>query len=104
MGSLHNADVGLRVRRPDHIDYADVSERVATSDLKKLVEVGLLRAVGDPRAATTWLVSAFRISTGESRRNANRSPILSKTPPEAQQTPASRRSGPRLGRAWAAGR
>ena len=34
MGSLYNAAVGLRVRRPDHIEYADVSERVATSDLK----------------------------------------------------------------------
>jgi Fic family protein len=49
MGSLYNAAVGLRVRRPDHIDYADVSERVATSDLRKLVEAGLLRAVGDRR-------------------------------------------------------
>ena len=49
MGSLYNAAVGLRVRRPDHIEYADVSERVATSDLKKLVEAGLFRAVGDRR-------------------------------------------------------
>ncbi len=49
MGSLYNAAEGLRVCRPDHIEYADVSERVATSDLKKLVDAGLLRAVGDRR-------------------------------------------------------
>ena len=49
MGSLYNAAVGLRVRRPDHIEYADVSERVATSDLKKMVEARFLRAVGERR-------------------------------------------------------
>ena len=49
MGSLYNAAVGFRVRRRDHIEYADVSERVATSDLKKLVEAALLQAIGDQR-------------------------------------------------------
>jgi Fic family protein len=49
MGSLYNAAIGLRVRRADHIEYADVSERVATSDLKRLVEIGLLAAIGERR-------------------------------------------------------
>jgi len=49
MGSLYNAAIGLQVRRPDHAEYADVSERVATSDLKKMVDVGLLRTVGERR-------------------------------------------------------
>jgi hypothetical protein len=46
---FYSVAVGLRVRRPDHIEYADVSERVATSDPSKLVEAGLLQAVGDRR-------------------------------------------------------
>ena len=49
MGSLYDAAMGLRVRRPDHIKYADVSERVATYDLKKMVDDGLMRAVGERR-------------------------------------------------------
>lgn len=49
MGSMYNAAVGFRVRRSDHIDYAGVTERVATYDLKKLVEAGFLKAVGERR-------------------------------------------------------
>ncbi len=49
MGSLYNAAIGLRVRRSDHIDYADVRDRVATSDLKKMVDSGLLEPVGERR-------------------------------------------------------
>jgi len=61
MGSLYNAAVGLRVRRPDHIEYADVSERVATSDLKKLVEAGLLRAVGERRGRSYVASDRLRV-------------------------------------------
>ena len=49
MGSLYNAALGLRVRRADHIEYAEVSDRVATSDLKRLVDAGLLAAIGERR-------------------------------------------------------
>ena len=49
MGSIYNAAMGFRVRRSDHMDYAEVSERVATSDLGKLVDLGLLVAVGERR-------------------------------------------------------
>lgn len=49
MGSMYNAAMGFRVRRSDHVDYADVSDRVATSDLRKLVDLGLLEAVGERR-------------------------------------------------------
>ena len=49
MGSLYNAAMGQRIQRPDHIRYAEVSERVATSDLKRMVDVGLMRAVGERR-------------------------------------------------------
>ena len=45
MGSMYNAAMGFRVRRSDHMDYADVSERVATSDLRRLVDLGFLEAV-----------------------------------------------------------
>ena len=49
IGSLYSAAMEHRVRRPDHVRYADVSERVATSDLEKMVGVGLLKAVGERR-------------------------------------------------------
>ena len=49
MGSLYNAAMGYRVRRRDHIDYAEVSERVATSDLAKLVDLGFLAPAGERR-------------------------------------------------------
>ena len=49
IASLYSAATGLRVRRPDHVRYADVSERVATSDLTRMVDVGLLKAVGERR-------------------------------------------------------
>jgi len=73
MGSLYNAAVGFRVRRPDHIDYADVSKRVATSDLKKLVEVGLLRAVGDRRGR--YYVAGERLRDLNRRIQEERRPI-----------------------------
>lgn len=49
MGSLYNAAAGFRVRRNDHIDYAEVGERTATSDLRRLAQFGLLIAVGERR-------------------------------------------------------
>lgn len=49
MGTLYSAAIGLRIRRPDHINYAEVSERVATTDLRTLVDSGLLEPVGEKR-------------------------------------------------------
>ena len=49
MGTLYNAAIGFKVRRPDHIEYADVTERVATTDLTNLVKAGLLSPVGERR-------------------------------------------------------
>ncbi len=49
MGSLFDAAEGYRVRRYRHIAYADVSDRVASADLRKLVDRGLLRPVGERR-------------------------------------------------------
>ena len=49
MGSLYNAAMGFRVRRHDHIDYAEVSERTATSDLRRMANLGILIAVGERR-------------------------------------------------------
>ena len=49
MGSMYSAAMGMRVRRSDHIAYALVSERVATSDLRKLVDLGFLVPVGERR-------------------------------------------------------
>jgi Fic family protein len=73
MGSLYNAAVGLRVRRPDHIEYSDVSERVATSDLKWLVDAGLLRAVGDRRGR--YYLASDRLHNLNRRIREERKPI-----------------------------
>ncbi|MEX2654130.1 MAG: Fic family protein, partial [Acidimicrobiia bacterium] len=49
-GVLYSAAWGFRVRRRDHQAYAiDISDRVANLDLAKLVDVSLLRAVGERR-------------------------------------------------------
>jgi Fic family protein len=49
MGTLYSAAIGLRIRRPDHIANAEVSERVATTDLRTLVDAGLLEPIGEKR-------------------------------------------------------
>lgn len=74
MGSMYNAALGFRVRRSDHIDYADVSERVATSDLRKLVESGLLEAVGE-RRGRYYVASARLRSLADGRPPAIESPF-----------------------------
>ena len=50
-----------------------MSERVATSDLKKLVEVGLLRAVGDRRGR--HYVASERLQDLNRRIQEERKPI-----------------------------
>ena len=46
---LFDAARGLRVRRPTYVRRADLDERTATRDLGRLVDAGLLRAVGQTR-------------------------------------------------------
>lgn len=67
MGSMYNAAMGFRVRRSDHMDYADVSERVATSDLRRLVDLGFLEAVGERRGR-------YYVGTDRLRSLAEREP------------------------------
>lgn len=73
MGSLHSAAMGLRVRRPRHIEYTGVSDRVATSDLKEMVDSGLLNAVGE-RRGRHYMASA-RLRRVHSRIQEARTPI-----------------------------
>ena len=47
--TLFSAAIGFKVRRSDHIGDAEVSHRVATSDLKSLVNRGLLDPVGEKK-------------------------------------------------------
>ena len=46
---LYDAALDLTVRRADHVRYSGVSERVATGDLRRLTEAGLLTALGERR-------------------------------------------------------
>jgi hypothetical protein len=98
MGSLYNAAVGLRVRRPDHIEYADVSERVATSDLKKVVEARFLRAVGERRGRHYIASDHLRQLQLQIQEERKSTQILS-DPARDWRSPASAPSeqGPRLG-------
>ena len=59
MGSLFNAAMGFRVRKHDHIDYAEVSERTATSDLRRMADLGLLAAVGERRGR--YYTASYRL-------------------------------------------
>ena len=72
MGSLYNAAMGFQIRRSEHVEYADVSERVATSDLARLVEAGFLDAFGDRRG---------RYYTASDRLKQLRLDIRSELPP-----------------------
>ncbi len=49
LSTLYRAAVGSRVDRSDHLEGANVSERVASADLKRMVDAGLLEAVGEKR-------------------------------------------------------
>ena len=72
MGTLYSAAWGLRVRRGLHMNYADeISERVATNDLKRLVEKGLLVPVGERRGryyVASDDLGKIRTQTREPRR------------------------------------
>ncbi len=49
LSTLYKAAVSTRVDRADHLAAANVSERVASADLKRMVEAGLLEAIGEKR-------------------------------------------------------
>ena len=73
MGSLYAAAWGLRVRRSTHLTYAiDISERVATNDLQRLVESGLLVPIGQRRGrfyVASDRLKELRSATREPRRS-----------------------------------
>lgn len=73
MGTLYSAAMGLRIRRPDHIAYAEVSERVATTDLRTLVDSGLLEPVGEKRGR--FYVAAEPLSRLQATAREQRKPI-----------------------------
>lgn len=47
---LFDALLGYRLRRTTHVKRAEIEERTATRDFKRLVDLGLLKAVGETRA------------------------------------------------------
>ena len=49
LATLYKATVNERVDRSDHLEGANVSERVASADLKRMVDAGLLRPIGEKR-------------------------------------------------------
>lgn len=49
LSTLYKAAVGNRVDRADHLRSANVSERVGSADLKRMVEAGFLEPVGEKR-------------------------------------------------------
>jgi len=73
MGTLYAAAWGLRVRRSTHLGYAiDISERAATSDLQRLVDVGLLIAIGERRGryyVASDQLAEMRAATREPHRH-----------------------------------
>lgn len=72
MGTLYSAAWGMRVRRGLHMHHAgDISDRVATNDLKRLVERGLLIPVGERRGRyyiASDQLAALRAATRDPRR------------------------------------
>lgn len=69
--ALFNASLGFRIRNRDYQDYADVSDSLASRDLKALVEADLLIAVGERRGryyrAAPGLIAINRSVTQERR-------------------------------------
>jgi len=58
---LFDALLGYRLRRSTHVKRAEIEERTATRDFKRLVDLGLLRAVGETRGR--HYVAAQRLQT-----------------------------------------
>lgn len=73
LGTLYNAAVGFRVRRSDHLAFAEVSERVATSDLRGLVEAGFLEPVGERRGR--YYVAADPLKELRTKTREERAPM-----------------------------
>jgi Fic family protein len=74
MGSLYSAAWGLRVRRSTHLTYAiDISERVATNDLQRLVESGLFVPIGERRGR--FYVASDRLKDLRAATREPRKPI-----------------------------
>jgi len=75
MGTLYGAAWGLRVRRSTHLAYAeDISERVATSDLQRLAEMGWLIPVGERRGR--YYVASERLKILRDRTREPHKPVV----------------------------
>jgi Fic family protein len=73
MDALYFAALGLRVRRSVYLTFAaDISERVATADLKRLADTGWLVPVGERRGR--YYVASERLKTLRERTREPRKP------------------------------
>ncbi len=93
--ALYEAALGYRIRRATYLKRAAVEERTASRDLKQLVDLGLLRPVGETKAR--HYVAAAGLAAVQDARRAARTVIRDPYPwlPSrlAQPTPLGR-SGP----------
>jgi Fic family protein len=70
---LFDAVIGFRVRRSTYVKRAEIEERTATRDLRRLVELELLRPVGETKGRHYVIGAMLRGVRNEVRRS--RSPI-----------------------------
>jgi Fic family protein len=57
---LYDATLGFRIRRSSHVKRAAIEERTASRDLARLVELGLLNAVGETKGRHYVAAEALR--------------------------------------------
>jgi Fic family protein len=76
--ALYEAALGYRVRRSTYVKRAEVEERTASRDLKDLVGVDLLRAVGEKRGR--YYVAGRALAPVFEARQEARSPVVDPYP------------------------
>lgn len=77
-GLLYEAVLGYRLRRGSYVKLAGVEHRTASRDLGQLVDVGLLRGVGERRAR--YYVAGPPLDDVRMRRRASRRPLADPYP------------------------
>lgn len=75
---LYEAVLGYRVRRSTYLKQAELEERTATRDLGRLVEIGLLEALGATRGR--YYVAAGRLHDVRTQARASREPLYDPYP------------------------
>jgi len=79
IGSLFDATIGLRIRNASYrrdvelVEMEEITNQVATNDLRKIVDAGLLRQRGSKRG--TYYVASDDLVAIRERVRANRPPI-----------------------------